>query len=63
MFKHAIVRRPCPDMVHGISTAGLGKPKYELAVQQHEAYIDALIECGLDVTVLNADNKYPDSTQ
>lgn len=62
MFKHAIVRRPCPDMVRGLTTAGLGKPKYGLAVLQHDAYIDALIECGLDVTVMDADNKYPDST-
>ncbi len=62
MFKHAIVRRPCPNMVRGLTTAGLGKPKYDIAVVQHNAYIDALIECGLDVTVMDADDEYPDST-
>jgi dimethylargininase len=48
-------------MVQGITTANLGLPDYEKAVIQHEAYIDALNECGLAVTVLDADNRFPDS--
>ena len=62
MFKHAIVRRPCPQMVQGLTTAGLGRPNYDLALVQHDAYIDALIECGMGVTVMDADKEYPDST-
>ena len=49
-------------MVNGLTTAKLGKPNYDLACQQHEKYVEALQYCGLEVTVLPADNDYPDST-
>ncbi len=62
MFKKAIVRRPGKSMVKGISSAGLGLPDYELALRQHANYIEALKRCGLDVTVLPADEDFPDST-
>jgi len=62
MFKNAIVRRPCREMIKGISTAGLGQPDYDKALVQHEHYIDTLKLCGLEVQVLDADEKYPDST-
>ncbi len=62
MFKRAIVRRPGKSMIEGITTAGLGKPDHALALVQHEAYVAALRGCGLEVTVLPADEKYPDST-
>ena len=62
MFKNAVVRRPCREMVKGISTAGLGQPDYYKALIQHEHYIDTLKLCGLEVQVLDADEKYPDST-
>lgn len=62
MFKKAIVRTPGKNMINGISTAGLGLPDYELAIVQHADYIKSLKECGLDVTVLAADEEYPDST-
>ncbi len=61
-FHHVIVRRPCRAMTEGI-TSGLypGKPDYELALRQHDAYIEALKKCGVEVTVLEADERYPDS--
>ena len=62
MFSKAIVRKPGKSMVHGISTAGLGIPNYELALRQHTEYVEALKSCGLDLTVLPADENYPDST-
>ena len=62
MFKKAIVRRPGKSMGKGISSAGLGLPDYELALRQHANYIEALKRCGLDVTVLPADEDFPDST-
>lgn len=62
MFKKAIVRKPCKNFINGLTKANLGKPDYRLALQQHQKYIEALIECGLDVTVLEADENYPDST-
>jgi dimethylargininase len=61
IFKNALVRRPCRNMVHGLSTAGLGKPDYKKALDQHEAYVAALQACGLAVTVLAAAEAYPDS--
>lgn len=62
MFKNAIVRRPCPAVVEGITSAPeLGKPDYELALKQHDAYIEALKACGVEVTVLPALDEFPDS--
>ncbi|HSD62354.1 MAG TPA: arginine deiminase-related protein [Ignavibacteriaceae bacterium] len=61
MFKTAIVKRPCKNMVNGITSASLGKPDYILAMKQHQEYIDVLKEAGLEVIVLNADENYPDS--
>ena len=62
MFQNVIVRRPCRAMVEGItSNPQLGKPDYELALHQHDTYIEALTQCGVKVTVLPADERYPDS--
>jgi dimethylargininase len=60
MFSRAIVRQPGNSLVNGITTAGLGSPDYELALKQHGQYIDALEQCGLEVTVMPADENYPD---
>jgi len=62
MFTKAIVKSPCRAMVNGISNAGLGKPDYQNALIQHADYIEALKECGLQVTVLPPDENFPDST-
>jgi dimethylargininase len=62
MFTTAIVRKPCPEMVHGITSVSLGKPDLELALIQHAAYVDALQDCGLEVILLEPDNRFPDST-
>jgi len=62
MFNKAIVRTPCQAMVNGISTANLGRPDYQKALAQHLDYIEALKECGLQVTVLPPDENFPDST-
>jgi len=61
-FTHTIVRRPSRSLVDGITSAPeLGKPDFELALKQHSTYIDALLECGVDVTVLPPLEQYPDS--
>ncbi|WP_281255694.1 dimethylarginine dimethylaminohydrolase family protein [Desulfamplus magnetovallimortis] len=49
-------------MINGITSADLGQPDYEKALHQHEQYIKALEKCGVQVTVLEADEAYPDST-
>lgn len=61
-FSNVIVRRPCRAMVDGITSAPeLGRPDYDLALKEHDAYIDALRQCGVEVTILEADERYPDS--
>ena len=62
MFTKAIVRTPSKSMVNGLTSANLGKPNYELALKQHQEYIAALTKCGLQVKVLPADERFPDST-
>ncbi|MBF4693756.1 dimethylarginine dimethylaminohydrolase family protein [Fusibacter ferrireducens] len=62
MFKNCIVRRPSKSMIEGITSAPeLGKPDYELALKQHDAYIETLKQCGVKVKVLDAMEAYPDS--
>lgn len=62
MFQNVIVRRPCRALTEGItSNPQLGKPDYDLALKQHDSYIAALRQCGVQVTVLPADERYPDS--
>ena len=62
MFKHAIVRTPGKNFDAGLTTASLGRPTLEKALEQHAKYCDALEECGLELTVLEADLRFPDST-
>jgi dimethylargininase len=40
----------------------LGAPDYACALEQHAAYCQALAACGLQLTVLPADERFPDST-
>jgi len=62
MLKNALVRRPGHSLINGITSAPeLGKPDYGLAITQHDAYIEALKSCGVEVTVLEADERFPDS--
>lgn len=62
MFTNAIVKTPGRSMVNGLSEAALGIPDYEKALEQHQSYIAALQDCGLEVHVLAADEDFPDST-
>ena len=61
-FAHALVRPPASTFADGLTTAGLGSPDLPLALAQHEAYVKALEGCGLSVTRLPADDRFPDST-
>lgn len=62
MFKNALVRKPGKSMVHGLTSAKLGTPDYLNALSQHQAYCQALTRCGLRVTLLEAEEAFPDST-
>jgi dimethylargininase len=62
-FTHAIARTPGDNFDEGITTSSvLGKPDYLDTLLQHRAYLQALKQCGLKVTLLKPDLHYPDST-
>jgi dimethylargininase len=60
MFKNFVVRRPGKSVMEGQTTADLGVPVFEKAYAQHEKYIETCRACGVQVKVLEADEKYPD---
>jgi dimethylargininase len=62
MFRNAIVRIPASNFAEGLTTVDLGIPIYDRVLQQHLRYCEALKDCGLTITVLDADPRYPDST-
>ena len=62
MFKHAIVRLPGTNFAQGLTAVELGAPLYDQVLQQHARYCEALRECGLTLTTLDADLDHPDST-
>lgn len=61
-FKNAIVRTPGKNFPQGLTSANLGQPDYQKALEQHSAYCHTLQQCGLHVTFLEPDLEYPDST-
>jgi len=58
----AIVRSPGASLSGGLTSATLGVPDYELALLQHRNYCEALELCGLELTHLEVDEEFPDST-
>lgn len=63
MFSKAIVRTPGKSLINGLTDSKhLGSPNYSRALMQHQSYIEALQLCGLEVTVLDPCEDYPDST-
>ncbi|CAM3825892.1 dimethylarginine dimethylaminohydrolase family protein [Mesobacillus zeae] len=61
MFTNVIVRVPSKSVVDGISSSNEGKPNYGLALKQHEEYVSALTKAGVNVTVLEPNDDFPDS--
>ncbi len=61
VFTRALCRRPGSDLAGGLTTSDLGEPDFTLACDQFERYVTTLKECGLDVTVLEALDGYPDA--
>ena len=62
MFTRAIVRIPGNNFADGLTTVSLGTPNFEKVLAQHTHYCDALQQCGLELTTLKPDLRYPDST-
>jgi dimethylargininase len=61
-FSRAIVRIPGQSYADGLTTADEGRPDFHLACVQHARYCQALRDCGLELTVLPADEAQPDGT-
>jgi len=56
------VRTPGENFSDGLTTSDLGQPDSSKVLAQHEAYCNALEQCGLDLVRLGADLEHPDST-
>lgn len=61
-LKHAMVRLPAASFDQGLTSVDLGSPDFAVATTQHMRYCAALRQCGLELTWLAVDNKFPDST-
>ena len=59
-FTHAIARLPAMNAGDGLTSAGLGAPDPERMHAQHADYVRILRSLDLAVTVLDADEDFPD---
>lgn len=57
-----IVRPPGLNYADGLTGADLGAPDLKRALEQHQLYCEALERCGLELTRLETDERFPDST-
>jgi dimethylargininase len=60
MFAHALLRLPGENLASALTDAHEGAPDPAVALVQHQRYCEALADCGLSLTVLPADARYPD---
>jgi dimethylargininase len=62
-FTNAIVRMPGSNFSQGLTISGAqSSPDIDKALEQHSAYCRALSAAGLEVTVMPADESFPDGT-
>ena len=60
-FNSAIVRRPGNSVVNGLRANSGPAPVFETIIAEHQTYIAALRAAGVQVTVLDALEQFPDS--
>ncbi len=60
-FNAAIVRTPGRSVVDGLRAVPGAAPTFEAILAEHQSYIAALRSAGVQVTVLDALEKFPDS--
>jgi dimethylargininase len=60
-FNSAIVRAPGSSVVNGLRGNSGPRPVFETIVAEHQAYTAALRSAGVEVTVLDALQQFPDS--
>ena len=58
--ERAIARKPTRNAGDGLTSADLGAPDFERMCAQHARYVRILESLGVEVTVLDGDQKYPD---
>jgi len=61
-FSRAIARTPASTFAAGLTNAALGAPDPAAVFTQHRAYCACLEKAGVAVTLLDADDAFPDST-
>ena len=61
-FTRAILRQPGANFADGVTTSTEGRPDVAKALAQHSAYAQALRDIGLSISILPADEAFPDST-
>ncbi|SLN59177.1 arginine deiminase family protein [Pseudooctadecabacter jejudonensis] len=60
-FTHALCRTPALSVTDGLRATDQGDPDPLVFAAEHAAYVSALRDAGCDVTVLPADDSFPDS--
>jgi dimethylargininase len=60
-FTQAISRQPGASIAHGLRAGGGEDPDADAFRREHSAYVDALTDAGVKVTVLPALEEFPDS--
>ena len=60
-FNNIIVRTPSKSVVNGLRADDRGNPTFEGVKAEHDAYIAAMKDAGVKVTVLPALEAFPDS--
>ncbi len=60
-FNSIIVREPSRSVVNGLRADDRGNPTYEGVKSEHDAYIAAMRDAGVEVTILPALEAFPDS--
>lgn len=60
-FTQALARVPAANAAAGETTSGLGPPDIETMRAQHREYVRVMESLGVDTTVLESDERFPDS--
>lgn len=60
-FTHALCRLPARSVTHGLRAVDQGAPDFDIFAREHASYVAALRATGAEVTVLPAQEDFPDS--
>lgn len=60
-FTQCIVRQPAPTVINGLRAVDVGPPNFAALKSEHQAYIKAMKDAGVQVEILPALPDFPDS--